>query len=173
MLEYLRTALIVKPQGIKGEIKLQPLTNDITRFKGMKSAFIEGRNGGYEPSVIASVRVHEGAVYVKLAGVDDRNAAELLRGRYICVDRAHAVKLPEYTYFVDELIGLEVYDTSGKKLGTLTDVIQTGNVDVYDIRGEQRIMVPALKRAIESVDMDQARMVLRAEVLEEVALFET
>jgi len=138
----------------------------------MKNAFLEGRDGSYELCAITAVRIHEGAVYLKLEGVDERNAAELLRGRYLCVDREHAVKLPEHTYFVDELIGMDVYDTSGQKLGKIVDVLQNGSVDVYEIRGEQHIMVPALKRAIESVDVEEAKMVLRAEVLEEVALFE-
>ena len=82
------------------------------------------------------------------------------------------MKLPKDTYFVEDLIGCRVSDDTGRELGTLTDVFETGANDVYEISGEKKLLLPALKRAIISTDVENRRMVLDSKVLEEVGLFE-
>ena len=106
-----------------------------------------------------------------IAGVDTCEAAEALRGRYLCVDRAHAVALPPDTYFVADLIGCETYDTEGAAYGRVTDVLETGSADVYEI-AHGRLLVPALKRVLREVDTAGGRIVFDAAVLREVGLFE-
>ena len=96
----------------------------------------------------------------------------MLRDHYICVDREHAVKLPEGRYFVVDLIGCTVSDTNGNDLGKLTDVLETGANDVYVISGEKNLMVPALKKLLHKVDIENKHIDLDAAVLEEVGLFE-
>lgn len=105
-----------------------------------------------------------------IEGYDTPEAAEKLRGTYLCVDRAHTVELPAYTYFVADLIGLEVSDTEGKAYGKLTNVYETGANDVYEVAGG-KLMVPALKKVLHEVDIPGGRMVLEANVLREVGLF--
>ena len=82
------------------------------------------------------------------------------------------MKLPKDTYFVEDLIGCRVSDDTGRELGTLTDVFETGANDVYEISGEKKLLLPALKRAIISTDVENRCMVLDSKVLEEVGLFE-
>ena len=78
--------------------------------------------------------------------------------------------MPAYTYFIADLIGLKVTDTEGTAYGRITDVLSTGANDVYVVDGG-RLMVPALKKVIERVDVNGGEMVLKAEVLREVGLF--
>ena len=86
------------------------------------------------------------------------------------MDRAHAAQLPEYTYFIADLVGLAVTDTKGTAYGKITDVLSTGSNDVYVIDGG-KLMVPALKKVIERVDVEAGQMVFKADVLREVGLF--
>ena len=81
------------------------------------------------------------------------------------------MKLPKDTYFVTDLIGCDTFDTDGNAFGKLTEVYETGANDVYEIE-HGRLMVPALKRVLNTVDTDSGRIVFDAEVLKEVGLFE-
>lgn len=169
MTQYLRIGLIARPHGVKGAIKLMPTTDDVSRFKGLKEGFVEHR-GQYLPVKLKVLSVADNGVIIQLEGVNTPEEAVVYKEGYLCVDRQHAVKLPEYSYFVSDLIGLQVTDTEGKQYGRLTEVYETGANDVYEIeRG--KLMVPALKRVIERVDVEQGLMTLKAEVLREVGLF--
>ena len=97
--------------------------------------------------------------------------AEQLRGAFLCVDRGHTVQLPDGSFFISDLIGCEVSDTEGKEYGPVTAVYRTKANDVYEI-GNEKLMVPALRAVLHSVDPEANRIVLDAEVLREVGLFE-
>lgn len=170
-MEYYRIAQILRPHGVKGEVKVYPLTDDPSRFKRLKSCYIE-RDGQHRPvNVIGAKQAGESPV-LHFEGFDTPEQAESLRGLYVCVDRAHAVKLPEGCWFVADLIGCRVSDTKGGSYGEVIDVLETNANDVYVIKGAKRLMVPALKKLLVSVDTDNKAIVLDADVLAEVGLFE-
>ena len=106
-MEYLKIGLILKPQGIRGEIKVLPLTDDPHRFIGLKQAFLSEEK---KPVRIMGARVGKDAVYLFLEKIYDRTAAESVRGQFIYIDREHAVKLPEGRYFIADLICCEAVD---------------------------------------------------------------
>lgn len=170
-MEHYRIAQILRPHGIKGEVKVYPLTDDLSRFKRLNACFIE-RKGQYEPAAVTGCKMVAEAPVLKIEGVDSPEQAEALRGLYLCVDKQHTVKLPEGCWFVADLIGCAVSDSDGGELGKLTDVLETNANDVYVIEGERRLLVPALKKLLQLVDTENKRMVLNAEVLSEVGLFE-
>ena len=170
-MEYLRIGLITRPHGVHGALKVQPLSEDLTRYKGLREAYLE-RGGAYEKVEVSDVSVQPDAVYMTISVCRDRNTAETLRNHYISVDREHAVKLPEGRYFVADMIGCDVYDTNGAYYGKLTDVLETGANDVYVIQGEKQLMVPALRKLLKEVDVANKRIELYADVLAEVGLFE-
>ena len=170
-MEYLRVGLIVRPHGVHGDVKFLPLSNGTERFRQLSEAYLE-IEGKYIPITVSNVSVQSDAVIARLSGCDSRESAEKLRGTYICVDRAHAVKLDEGEYFVIDLIGCEVLDDAGFDYGKLVDVLETGANDVYVIRGRRSLMVPALKKLLKDVDIPRKRITLDAKVLEEVGLFE-
>ena len=85
-MEYLRIGLIIRPHGVHGALKVQPLSEDLTRYKGLREAYLE-RGGAYEKVEVSDVSVQPDAVYMTISVCRDRNTAETLRNHYISVDR--------------------------------------------------------------------------------------
>ncbi len=168
MREYLCIGKIVKPQGIRGEVKVTSFTDDPERFLKLTKIWL-GEGG--EQARVVSARVSGQDVFLLLEGVADRNAAEALRDKELFVDREHAVKLPKGRYFIADLIGLAVLDETGAKLGRLEDVSQAGGNDVYSVKGPRDFLFPALKRVIERIDPENGIMVLRSQALAQVAVY--
>mgnify|MGYP002869930821 FL=1 len=167
--KFYRIGLIVRTHGVHGAVKLDPLTDSSDRFRGLKEAFVE-MHGEMTPVQLCVTSVAPDAVIVKIDGYETPEQANALRGSYLCVDRAHAVKLPKDTYFVTDLIGCDTFDTDGAAYGKLTNVYETGANDVYEI-DHGKLMVPALKRVLHEVDTDAGRIVFDAGVLKEVGFF--
>ena len=171
--EYLIIGEILKPQGVKGEVKVRPITCDPSRFDGLTRVFFQDGEGAYTPEKIKVSRVDPDAVYLTVKGYTDRTEAEKLRGKLLYVDRASAAKLPEDAEFICDLIGCVATDDSGRLIGTLTDVMQPGAGDVYVFQGPMgEVLVPALKSVFLEVDVRNKKMRLSAQRLSEVAVFE-
>lgn len=168
---YLAVGEVLKPQGVRGEVKVQPLTNDPDRFFDLKEVYIK-QGEAYVSQSVSCHRVHEGYAYLNFEGVEDRDGAERLRGAVLYVDRAHAVPLGENENFICDLIGCEAFDREGNPVGMLHDVMQPGANDVYVFqtpRGE--MLLPALKEVILSVDVQKKRMVLDESALPRLAVY--
>lgn len=171
--EYLQIGEIVKPQGIRGEVKLRAMTSDMDRYARLETVYLK-EGGKYVPHKVRKGRSYDGFAFLQLEGVNDRNQAELLRGTEVYVDREHAVELDEDENFICDLEGLEAYDTQGNHIGTLREVLtpnQICDVYVFDTpRGE--MMIPALRRVVKEVDLDEEKIILDESVLPEVAVWE-
>lgn len=160
MLEYLSIGQIINTHGLRGAVKVYPLTDDISRFEKLKEVYVE-ENDGIVKYKVESVKFLSSTVSVKLKGVDSEEAANKLRGSYIKVDRKSAVKLPKDTYFICDLIDLEVYDEKGLLLGTVKDVLQTGSNDVYVIESSGKdILIPALKDIVKKIDLENKKILV-------------
>ena len=169
---YLVVGEILKPQGVRGELKLRPITCDPMRFDGLHTVYTE-RDGAYVKTGIRVTRIETDAVYLMMDGVRDRDDAEKMRGQLLYVDRAHAVKLPKDAEFICDLIGCEAKDETGATIGTLRDVLQPGAGDVYVFRGPRgEVLVPALKSVVLEVDVKNKKMLLDSARLAEVAVFD-
>ena len=170
--EYLMIGEITKPQGVRGEVKVRPCTCDPGRFEGLKTVYTE-KDGGYAPLSITVNRIGDDAVFMNVAGVTDRDAAEGLRGTRLYIDRAHAVALDADTNFLTDLYGLHGVVSDGRDLGALRDVMQPGGNDVYVFRGPLgEVLVPALKSVVLAVDLEKGEMLLDGKRLDEVAVFD-
>lgn len=106
--KMIRIGKITNCHGVKGELVLQPLTDDNRRFKKLKQALLELPGGRYEDVTVVSVREHKENILLTLAGITDRNQAERLKNIYLCVRPEDAVK-PKGSYFIYEIVGLQVY----------------------------------------------------------------
>jgi 16S rRNA processing protein RimM len=158
MYEYLQIGKIVNIHGIKGEIKLIPLTDDPRRFDELDWVYIE--KDGLLKHRIESVKYFKGSVILKLEGIDTPEAAAAYRDDFLLVDRANAVKLPEDSFFVCDILGSRVFDENGTEIGELLDVLQTGSNDVYVVKGEsgKEILIPALKSVVRNISPEQKRI---------------
>ena len=170
--DYLVIGEVLKPQGLRGEIKVRPITADPMRSSRLKGVCLE-KDGVMVPISMKCVRIEPDAVYLLVEGVKDRDQAEKLRGQLIYVDRANAIVLPEDTEFICDLIGCRATDDEGNDYGELVQVLQPGAGDVYVFQGPLgEVLVPALKRAVTQVNVREKRITLCAAVLREVAVFE-
>ena len=172
MQEYLLIGEITKPQGVQGELKLRPITCDPSRFENMDYAFLK-EGEGYRRVNISVRRAGADAVFLRMEGVNTRNDAEEMRGTMLYIDRAHAVELDEDSTFICDLMGLKGVLTDGGEIGRIIDVMQPGGNDVYVFKGKRgEVLVPALKSVVVKVDLAAGEMLLDAERMAEVAVYD-
>ena len=139
---------ITGAHGVRGELKVYPLTDDPRRFLKLKECFTCGQNFEKPEAVLcASARLDRGNVLLKFEGVTDRDKAELLRGRFIAVTRDNAVKLKKDNYFITDLKGLKVIDDEKGEVGTVIDCFETGPQFTLEIRRDKKknLMIPFVK----------------------------
>lgn len=159
MLEYLIVGQLVNTHGVKGELKAVPMTDDPRRFLELEWVYID-KKGKLEKQNISGVKFFKKFVILKLEGVDNIEAAEKLKGFYMKVDRANAVKLPKGSFFIADIIGSQVYDENNVLLGQLSDVLRTGSNDVYVVKQEagKELLIPALKSVVTEISLDDKRI---------------
>lgn len=169
MKSFLTIATIVKPQGIRGEVKVLSMTDSPEDLKAFNRVYV----GGKEYKIL-KVRPQGGnCAFVTLSGIFDRNAAELLRGQEITADRADAPELPEDTFYIADVIGCLVKDTNGAEIGAV-EAITPARTDIYEVvSGDgRRITFPAVGGLITDVDLQARVVTVDADRLREVALDE-
>lgn len=147
---------IINTHGIKGEVKVYPLTEDVNKFKRLKTVLV----GGVEMNILG-VKFQKDRVILKIDGIDTMNDAEGYKQKYIEIPREDEPKLPEDTYYVSDLKECVVYDTNEKELGKVFDVISTRNNDVYWIKQPKELLIPVLRDIVLSVDIDCKKIVIR------------
>ncbi|MCI9365177.1 MAG: ribosome maturation factor RimM [Clostridia bacterium] len=161
MQNLLEIGQIVNSYGIKGFLKVVPYTDDVTRFEDLKTLYVE-KNKKLEEMEIEEVKYHKNLVLLKLKGIDDINQTEGYKNCLLKIDRENAVELPENSYFIVDLIGMEVFTDDGKLLGTLEDVFPTGSNDVYVVKNElgKQTLLPAIGDVIKNVDVENKKMIV-------------
>ena len=172
--EYLMIGEVLKPQGVRGEVKIRPDTDDPARFLDLQTVYIK-RGEAFVPCVIEGAQARaDGFVYCTLDHAADRDAAEKQRGWMLYVDRAHAVPLEEGQYFISDLLDCRVLDRQGNLIGHIKDVLQPGANDVYEIKTiDNRMMfLPVLPFVVLKVDVREGYIILDESRLPEVAVFE-
>lgn len=157
---------ILKPQGIRGELKILPLTDDITRFKSVKYLIVKG-----QAMPVLSLRIVENYVYARLHGIMDRNSAELVRDEYVSVKRQDAIKLEEGKHFIVDLLGSKIY-ADGDYVGVLDDILQNTRTDVYVVKGAKNCMFPIVDGLIVNTDTSSKRIDLKKSKLQEIVVYE-
>lgn len=160
--DFLEIGQIVNSYGIKGFFKVVPFTDDITRFDDLTYVYIE-KNKKLEKKEIEEVKYHKNLVLLKIKGIDDINDTEQFKNCYLKIDRKDAVKLPEDTYFITDLMGIEVYSDKGEFLGNIVDIFPTGSNDVYVVKDElgKQIFLPAIGEVIKDVNVEARKMIVK------------
>ena len=161
MENFLEIGQIVNSYGLKGQMKIVPFTDDITRYSDLKTIYIE-MNKQLKEFKIEQVKYHKNNVLIKLEGIDDINDTEQFKNCYVKVDRTNAVELPEDSYFIVDLLGLEVFTEDNNLLGKIVDVFPTGSNDVYVVKDElgKQILLPAIGEVIKNVDIPNKKMIV-------------
>lgn len=164
MSKYFVVGKIVNTQGIKGEVRALPFTEDINRFKLLKEIFIQKKDK-LEIFEIESVRFHKQFVLLKFNGIDTMTDAEKLKNLELKIPEELAIPCEEDEYYIRDLYGINVIEENGEDLGILTDIIFTGANDVYVIKkDDQEILIPAIKQCILDVNINEK--VMKVKLLE-------
>jgi 16S rRNA processing protein RimM len=156
----IRVGRVVGVFGVRGAVKVAPLTDFADRFAPGADLYLDG-----EPRRVEWSRPQAGGHVVKLAGIDTRNDAEVRRGRFLEVPEARS--LPEGAWYWDDLVGLDVVTEQGRELGTLEEVLERPANDVWVARRDgAETLVPATREAVRSVDMDARRITVASWLLD-------
>ncbi len=147
---------IVAPHGVRGDVRVIPLTDFPERFDGLKRVFLDDGN----ELAIENVKNHNQLLILKFVGLNSRNDIESLRGRLLKIPKTEAVRLPSGEFYVFDIIGLKVFDDAGSYLGVVSDVLKTGSNDVYvvDQEDKRQLLIPALKKVITKIDIPTGQM---------------
>ena len=142
MKEFLDCGQIVNTHGIQGEVRMVPWADSPDFLCGFSTLYVDGTAKKVQAS-----RVHKGSVIAKLDGVETVEGAMALKGKTVQIRRSDA-KLPEGAFFLADIIGLDVVDGDGQKIGVLKEVLSPSVQQVYVVRGEREIMIPAVPEFI-------------------------
>ena len=167
MQEIFKIGVVLKPQGVRGELKVQSLSGDINRFKNLKEVIID--DATYR---ILKTKIVSDTVFVALDGVFDRNAAERFRGKFLCVKRENAIELKDGEYFIADLIGATLSDENGR-IGRITEIVNA-KTDIFTVLCDDGkvLRFPFLKDLLISVDVNRGEVVVRKKRLSEVGVYE-
>jgi 16S rRNA processing protein RimM len=165
--ELVAIGRVVKPQGRKGEVLTEPLSDRPDRFPSLKRAFVPGPGGEAREVEVTSCWPHKGRFVLKLAGVDSIDAAEAFRGQELRIPEADLAELPEGSYYHHELIGLAVFEPEGRPRGLVKDILDTGaGAPVLVIVGDSasgpgggiEYLVPLAEDFVTGVDVKGGRL---------------
>ncbi len=153
----LRVGVIIKPHGIKGEVKVYPTTDSPLRFNEITHVNIIQQGKAIGDVKVAGVKFFKDIVIIKLKGYNDINEVEALKGAELYIPREEGAELEDGEYYIADIIGMEVITDDGVRLGTVKDVMETGANDVYVVEreGGKELLLPAIKQCILDTNIDE------------------
>lgn len=156
---YLAVGFLRRPHGVTGEILMDLHTDFPERFKPGRKLYLGPQ---HEAATLGGVRAHGKGLLIKIRGCDTPESVGKYRNTWVYVKSSEIPPLPHGQVYKYELIGLEVIDEAGNKLGTLTEILETGANDVYVVRdAKKEILLPAIADVILKIDMESKVMTVR------------
>ncbi len=157
MAKMLRVGKITNTHGIKGDLKVLPLTDYMERFEELEWVYVDGYK---EKFYIENIKYKPTVVILSFKGYEDINLVEKFKNKYLLIDETQRRELPDDTHYISDIIGLEVYTLKEEYIGVVTDIIQTGPTEVYVIKGEnnKEIMIPAVKKFIPEISLEKRKV---------------
>lgn len=163
-------AIVIKPHGIRGEVKLKILGDNPSSLLDLKKVlFAEDAKDAMN---ITKSWQYKDTVCMAIEGIDSREKAEELRGKYLYTDMKNVKPLNEGSYYIKDLIGCTLQDEKGENLGEIRDILQHGAADIYVVKGDKNFMMPALKKVIINFNLEAKKITVKGETLSEVAVYE-
>jgi 16S rRNA processing protein RimM len=158
---YLAIGKITRAHGLRGEIVVAVLTEFPDRFAETEWVYL-GNEFEAEAYQLEGYRWNKRNILLKLSGVADRTQAEQLRGQLVQVPVEEAMPLPEGSYYMYQLLGLQVITTEGEMLGPIVNILETGANDVYVVdRQGKELLLPAIADVVQSVDLAKGQMIIK------------
>jgi 16S rRNA processing protein RimM len=169
---YIAIGKITRPQGVRGQVKVYPMTDDANRFLALDEAYVED-GAAYRKIRVVSASVRGSDVFLTVEGAADREAAERFRGKIIYVDREHAVPLDAGQAFICDIIGCAMQTEDGALIGKIEDVIETGANDVFQVKTPKGVLlVPVIDGVVISMKPEDKLVTVNADRLAETSLYQ-
>lgn len=157
---YLAIGRVTRAHGLRGEVSITVLTDFPERFRTTDWVYL-GNEFEAAPHRLVSHRRHKNNILLTLDGITNRAQAEQLKGQFVQVPVEDAVPLPEGTYYLFQLLDLDVKTTTGELLGTIVDILETGANDVYVVQNNKdQVLLPAIPDVVKSIDLEKGRMLV-------------
>jgi 16S rRNA processing protein RimM len=150
---------ILSSWGVRGEVKILPLTYSAERFSELSEVVVL-INGEEKTLTIEGYRVHGRFVIIKFSEINSPEEAKLYRGLDILISEEQSPPLPDGVYYHYQIIGLHVYTTTNRYLGQIHSIIETGGNDVYVVKGDMEYLIPATKEFIKDIDLEKKTMLI-------------
>jgi 16S rRNA processing protein RimM len=147
----------VRPFGVRGEVKVLPMTDNAERFRDIRAVFLN-RDGSFQREELEHVKVANNGVILKLENIGTRDEAEQLKDQLVYIDRNNAAPIDESSHYYCDIQGCTVRTLEGDVLGTVFDIQNAGSCDVYFVRPEGsrdgEILIPAIRDVVKKIDTE-------------------
>lgn len=153
--EYIEAGRIINTHGVAGEVKIEVWLDSPRFFRSFKHLYLDGRE-----LTVTGTKTLKSFVIAKLEGVDDINAAMALKGKTLCIRRSEAA-LPRGGFFLQDIIGAKVLDEGGTELGILEEILERPASNIYIVRGEREILIPAVPEFVLNTDAEAGVITVR------------
>ncbi len=163
--EMVSIGKITSPFGVQGKVKVYPYSDFLERCYLLKRVKLEGEAVD-EFRDVKEAYLHKNLWVIHFEKSDSREDAILLKGSLVKIPFDERISLPQGSYYFDEIIGLSAFSVEGEKLGTVDDILKTGNNDIYVVKGfdkeggQREILVPALKVFVKEISVPEGYMIL-------------
>jgi len=149
---------ILKPHGIRGEVKVNPISPYPERFNRLDRVYL--RNDSIQAYSVQSVRISNRFVFLKFSEINSRSEAELLRNYEVLIAKEQLIELEADEFFIHDLVGCDVISENGDSIGKIVEVMQASSNDIYVVQDERgrEILVPAIKDVIKKIDIKQKKI---------------
>jgi 16S rRNA processing protein RimM len=159
---HLAIGKVVKPWGLKGAVRIYSYAESLDSFLCISRLHAQGKDGPID-LLLEEAKQQKKWVLLKFRERDRIEDVEELVGLTLYMDRRELPRLEEGEYYWHDLIGMEVLTDSGRLVGTLEKVMETGSHDVYVVlKGEREVLVPAIRDVVREVDVPGKRMIIHA-----------
>lgn len=155
-MEFIVVGRVISQRGVRGEVKVEVLTDFPDRFEPGKTVYTDG-----QPLTIRESRPQKNHLLIKFDTIDDVEEARQLRGKALEIPENEIHELPEGEYYRFQIVGLEVWSSQGEPVGRITDILPTGSNDVYIVQSPQgEVLIPSINEVIKSIDLNSGRMII-------------
>ncbi|PKM82626.1 MAG: 16S rRNA processing protein RimM [Firmicutes bacterium HGW-Firmicutes-14] len=151
---------VINTQGHRGEVRVWPLTDFPERFSQGKTVILQ-KEGTARRLTVEKMRSQKNFLVIKFVEIPDMNAAEDIKEGYLMIGRDELTKLPEDTFYIFEILDMQVVLADGTVLGKVKDVVQAGGNDIYVVAGRIKdYQIPAVKEIVKLIDRENRRIII-------------
>lgn len=161
-MDLLEVGKIVNTHGLRGEVKVVPCTDYPEVFEDIDFVYVK-KKSEYERLDVKGIKYQKNNLIVRFSQITDINMAEKYKNQVIYAEREILGELPDGVYYIADLIGLDIVTEDGEKIGTVSDVFNTGSNDIYEVKreGKKNLLLPVIDDVVLNIDVEGGKITVR------------